>query len=97
MKMNSARLIVDGVLSNGFSNTLPNRLIKRVAGDVSLGAVSLDLWPVPTMAKLVGVGGSAADSATWSVTGGAGAGNASVSLRTDGYWITRAGSVIYIR
>ena len=68
-----------------------------VAGDVSLGAVSLDLWPVPTMAKLVGVGGSAADGATWSVTGGAGAGNASVSLRTDGYWITRAGSVIYIR
>ncbi len=69
----------------------------NVDGDVALGAIALDLWPVPSTAKLVGFTGSALSTATWTVTGDTGAGNVSVSLRNDGYWLNRSGSVIYLR
>ncbi|MGN0846806.1 MAG: hypothetical protein ACI4RA_05415, partial [Kiritimatiellia bacterium] len=66
----------------------------NVAGDVALGAVVLDIQPVPAEAKLVGFTGAELTTATWTVTG---AGSASVMRRSNGYWIGRSGSVIYIR
>lgn len=68
-----------------------------VAGDVALGNVHLDLWPVPQQAQVLGFAGTALTTPTWTVTGGTGAGNAAVSARADGYWLGRCSTTIFIR
>ncbi|MGN0853082.1 MAG: autotransporter-associated beta strand repeat-containing protein [Kiritimatiellia bacterium] len=68
-----------------------------VADAVSLGDIMLDLRPVPRQAKIVGVPSTAAQAGRWTVSGGPGAGSASVSLRADGFWLSRAGMVLHIR
>ncbi|MDD2348349.1 MAG: hypothetical protein PHG74_01905 [Kiritimatiellae bacterium] len=69
----------------------------NVNGDVALGTVNLALDPVPSQAKLIGFTGMALTTPTWHVSGGQGAGNARVSMRSDGYWISSQGTVLFVR
>ena len=75
-----------------------NATLFSVAGDVSLGAVNLDVVPKPKQELMVlGWGGSALADPTWTVTCAGTTTGASVSARGSGYWLSNGGMIIYIR
>ena len=69
-----------------------------VAGDVSLGAVNLDVVPKPKKEMMVlGWGGAALTCPTWTVTCNGITTGSTVSTRGTGYWLSTGGTFFFIR
>ncbi len=69
----------------------------KVAGDVALGVVNLDLWPKATSGKVLGYAGETSKGTTWRVALEGRASAVSVSSREQGWWLSPAGTILIFR